>query len=145
MYKTILVPIDIPEDQLTDNAIKHAEFLAKISGAKIHLFHAVPDISRFSVNYSYHYDLLSTFAKKAVTNSEEELKKVVEKINLPKDRVSFSVAFGSPRDKVLSTAREIGADLIIVGSRRPDISTHLLGSNASGIVSYANISVLVVR
>ncbi|CDG98825.1 universal stress protein [Xenorhabdus bovienii] len=145
MYKTILVPIDIPEDQLTDNAIKHAEFLAKISGAKIHLFHAVPDISRFSVNYSYHYDLLSAFAKKAVTNSEEELKKVVEKINLPKDRVSFSVTFGSPRDKVLSTAREIGADLIIVGSRRPDISTHLLGSNASGIVSYANISVLVVR
>ncbi|MBD2816005.1 universal stress protein [Xenorhabdus sp. Flor] len=145
MYKMILVPIDIAEDHLTDNALKHAEFLAKISDAKVHLFHSVPDISRFSVSYSYHYDLLSAFAKKAIANSEEELKKVVGKINLPEDRVSYSVAFGSPRDKVLSTAREIDADLIIVGSRRPDISTHLLGSNASGIVGYANISVLVVR
>ncbi|WP_237387607.1 universal stress protein [Xenorhabdus sp. Sc-CR9] len=145
MYNTILVPIDIAEDQLTDNAIKHAEYLAKISNAKIHLFHSVPDISRFSVSYSYHYDLLSSFAKKAIANSEEELKKVVEKVDLPKDRISFSVAFGSPRDKVLSTAREIGADLIIVGSRRPDITTHLLGSNASGIVGYANTSVLIVR
>ncbi|MDR0219328.1 MAG: universal stress protein [Enterobacteriaceae bacterium] len=145
MYKTILVPIDIAEDSLTDNALKHAEFLAKITGAKIHLFHSVPDISRFSVSYSYHYDLLSAFAKKAVANSEEELKKVVEKINLPKDKVSYSVAFGSPRDKVLDVAHEIEADLIVVGSRRPDITTHLLGSNASGIVGYANISVLVVR
>ncbi|KLU16707.1 MULTISPECIES: universal stress protein [Xenorhabdus] len=145
MYNTILVPIDIAEDILTDNAIKHAEYLAKISNAKVHLFHSVPDISRFSVNYSYHYDLLSAFAKKAIENSEEELKKIVERIDVPKERVSFSVAFGSPRDKVLSTAREINADLIIVGSRRPDISTHLLGSNASGIVGYANISVLVVR
>ncbi|MBD2791996.1 universal stress protein [Xenorhabdus szentirmaii] len=145
MYNTILVPVDISEDPLTDNAIKHAEYLAKISNAKIHLFHAVPDISRFSVSYSYHYDLLNAFAKKAIANSEEELKKVIEKIDLPERRLSFSVAFGSPRDKVLSTAREIGADLIVVGSRRPDISTHLLGSNASGIVGYANISVLVVR
>ncbi|CDL81274.1 universal stress protein [Xenorhabdus szentirmaii] len=145
MYNTILVPVDISEDPLTDNAIKHAEYLAKISNAKIHLFHAVPDISRFSVSYSYHYDLLNAFAKKAIANSEEELKKVIEKIDLPESRLSFSVAFGSPRDKVLSTAREIGADLIVVGSRRPDISTHLLGSNASGIVGYANISVLVVR
>ncbi|CDL87371.1 universal stress protein [Xenorhabdus cabanillasii] len=145
MYKMILVPIDIAEDHLTDNALKHAEFLAKISDAKVHLFHSVPDISRFSVSYSYHYDLLNAFAKKAIANSEEELKKVVGKINLPEGRVSYSVAFGSPRDKVLSTAREIDADLIIVGSRRPDISTHLLGSNASGIVGYANISVLVVR
>ncbi|MDX7987357.1 universal stress protein [Xenorhabdus sp. 12] len=145
MYNTILVPIDISESDLTDNAIKHAEYLARISNAKVHLFHSVPDISRFSVSYSYHYDLLSAFAKKAIANSEEELKKVVERIDLPKDKISFSVAFGSPRDKVLSTAREIGADLIIVGSRRPDISTHLLGSNASGIVGYADISVLVVR
>ncbi|KMW74880.1 universal stress protein [Photorhabdus luminescens subsp. luminescens] len=145
MYKTILVPVDISEDELTDKAIAHAEYLAKLSDANIHLFHAVPDISRFSISYSYHYDLLNSFAKKSLARSEEELAKVAEKIDLPKERVSFSVAFGSPRDKVLSTADEIKADLIVVGSRRPNISTHLLGSNASGIVGYANISVLVVR
>ncbi|KLN97355.1 universal stress protein [Moellerella wisconsensis] len=145
MYNTILVPVDISENVLTDNALKHALYLAKMSNAKIHLFHAIPDISRFSMSYSYHYDLLSSFAKKAIERSEEQLKELIQQIDYPQELLSSSVAFGSPRDKVLSAAQEINADLIVIGSRRPNISTHLLGSNASGIVSYAKISVLVVR
>lgn len=50
MYKTILVPVDISEDVLTDNALKHAIYLAKISDAKIHLFHSVPDVMRSEIN-----------------------------------------------------------------------------------------------
>ncbi|EPL9571214.1 universal stress protein [Providencia rettgeri] len=145
MYKTILVPVDISEDVLTDNALKHAVYLAKISNATIHLFHSVPDVSRFSMSYSYHYDLLSSFAKKAVERSEEQLKEIIEKIDYPSDKITYKVEFGSPRDKVLAEAETINADLIVIGSRNPSISTHLLGSNASGIVSYAKISVLVVR
>ncbi|WP_273827498.1 universal stress protein [Providencia rettgeri] len=145
MYKTILVPVDISEDVLTDNALKHAVYLAKISNATIHLFHSAPDISRFSVSYSYHYDMLSSFAKKAIEHSEEQLKAIIEKIDYPSDKISYKVEIGPPRDKVLSEAKNIGADLIVIGSRNPSISTHLLGSNASGIVSYAKISVLVVR
>lgn len=45
MYKTILVPIDIEEDLLTEHALKHVEYLAKMSGAKVHFFHALPDAS----------------------------------------------------------------------------------------------------
>lgn len=145
MYKTILVPVDISEDVLTDNALKHAVYLAKISNATIHLFHSVPDVSRFSMSYSYHYDLLSSFAKKAVERSEEQLKEIIEKIDYSSDKITYKVEFGSPRDKVLAEAETIDADLIVIGSRNPSISTHLLGSNASGIVSYAKISVLVVR
>ncbi|APC11681.1 MULTISPECIES: universal stress protein [Providencia] len=145
MYKTILVPVDISEDVLTDNALKHAVYLAKMTNATIHLFHSVPDVSRFSMSYSYHYDLLSSFAKKAVERSEEQLKEIIEKIDYPSDKITYKVEFGSPRDKVLSEAESINADLIVIGSRNPSISTHLLGSNASGIVSYAKISVLVVR
>ncbi|EPH6924545.1 universal stress protein [Providencia stuartii] len=145
MYNKILVPVDISEDILTDKALKHAIYLAKMLGAKIHLFHSVPDVSRFSMSYSYHYDLLSSFTKKAVERSEEQLKEIIAKIDYPQEDISYKVAFGSPRDKVLAEAEEIGADLIVIGSRNPSITTHLLGSNASGIVSYAKISVLVVR
>lgn len=145
MYKTILVPVDISEDVLTDNALKHAVYLAKVSNATIHLFHSVPDVSRFSMSYSYHYDLLSSFAKKAIERSEEQLKEIIEKIDYPSDKITYKIEFGSPRDKVLAEAENVNADLIVIGSRNPSISTHLLGSNASGIVSYAKISVLVVR
>ena len=142
MYKTILVPVDISEDELTEKALQHAVYIAKLEGAKIHLFHAIPDVSRFSISYSYHYDMLSSFANKAIERVQEQLQELANSVDLPKEQVDFS---GSARDKVLELAEKIKADLIVVGSRRPSISTHLLGSNASGIVAYARQSVLVVR
>ena len=138
MYKTILVPVDISEDELTTKALQHAVYIAKLEGAKLHLFHAIPDISRFSISYSYHYDMLSSFANKALERVQEQLQELANGID-------FSAVFGSARDKVLELAEKIHADLIVIGSRRPSISTHLLGSNASGIVAYAKQSVLVVR
>ncbi|MDR8241073.1 universal stress protein UspG, partial [Acinetobacter baumannii] len=36
-------------------------------------------------------------------------------------------------------------DVIVIGSRKPGISTHLLGSNAAAVVRHAECSVLVVR
>ncbi len=38
MYKTILVPVDISEDVLTDNALKHAIYLAKFQMRKFTYF-----------------------------------------------------------------------------------------------------------
>ncbi|EQB99768.1 hypothetical protein B738_16126 [Photorhabdus temperata subsp. temperata M1021] len=93
MYKTILVPVEISEDELTDKAIAHAEYLAKLSDANIHLFHSIPDVPRFSVSYSYHYDLINSFAKKSIARSEEELAKVVEKNKLTKRAGLFLCRF----------------------------------------------------
>jgi universal stress protein G len=53
MYKTILVPIDIEEDLLTEHALEHVVYLAKMSGAKVHFFHALPDASAFVTAYSF--------------------------------------------------------------------------------------------
>ncbi|OAT37959.1 universal stress protein [Proteus myxofaciens] len=145
MYNTILVPVDIEEDELTQKALKHAVYIAKLEGAKLHLFHAIPDISRFSISYSYHNDIINSFANKAIERAQEQLQELINSVDLPKDKIEYSASFGSTRDKVLELADKIKADLIIVGSRRPSISTHLLGSNAAGIVSYAKQSVLVVR
>lgn len=36
MYKSILVPVDIEEDILTQNALRHVEYLAKMSDADVH-------------------------------------------------------------------------------------------------------------
>jgi universal stress protein G len=37
------------------------------------------------------------------------------------------------------------AEVIIIGSRNPNIQTHLLGSDAANIVRYAHVPVFVVR
>lgn len=142
MYTTILVPIDLDEDELTQNALLHAVQLAKASGATLHLFHALPDASAFLSAYSFG---IKEFENEAVVKANEKLKAIKEKIDLPAERLGHSVSFGTPRDETLALAQEIGADLIVIGSRRPDVKTYLLGSNAAAIVRHASTSVLVVR
>ncbi|MCX8584052.1 MULTISPECIES: universal stress protein [unclassified Gilliamella] len=142
MYKKILVPIDVLEDELTQKVIPHVECLAKLSNAQVIFFHTLPVASAIVNAYSFGFD---EFKDQATVQTEQWLHRLIDSINLPKENLSFSIAFGNPRDEILHLAEEIEPDLIIIGSRRPNISTHLLGSNASGVVRGAQTSVLVVR
>ena len=142
MYKKILVPIDVLEDALTQKVIPHVECLAKLSNAQVIFFHTLPVASAIVNAYSFGFD---EFKDQATVQTEQWLHRLIDTINLPRENLSFSIAFGNPRDEILHIAEEIEPDLIILGSRRPNISTHLLGSNASGVVRGAQTSVLVVR
>ncbi|OCG15912.1 MULTISPECIES: universal stress protein [unclassified Gilliamella] len=142
MYKKILVPIDVLEEELTKKVIPHVEYLAKLSNAEVIFFHTLPVASAIVNAYSFGFD---EFKDKATVQTEQHLHKLIDSINLPRENLSFSIAFGHPRDEILRLAEEIQPDLIILGSRRPNISTHLLGSNASGVVRGAKTAVLVIR
>ncbi|MWN31400.1 universal stress protein [Gilliamella sp. Pra-s65] len=142
MYKKILVPIDVLEDELTKKVIPHVECLARLSNAEVIFFHALPVSSAIINAYSFGFD---EFKDHATVQTEQYLHQLMNSINLPHEHLSFSIAFGHPRDEILALADEIKPDLIILGSRRPNISTHLLGSNASGVVRGAKTAVLVIR
>ncbi|KFA59529.1 universal stress protein [Gilliamella sp. wkB18] len=142
MYKQILVPIDVFEDELTKKVIPHVECLAKLSNAHVIFFHTLPVASAIVNAFSFGFD---EFKDKATIETEQWLNNLMDLIDLPKENLSFSIAFGNPRDEILNLAEEMQPDLIILGSRRPNIATHLLGSNASGVVRGAKTSVLVVR
>ena len=132
MYRSILVPVDISETELTQKVIPHVEYLARLSPISSAIINA----------FSFGYD---EFKDQATVEAEKWLKKLIQDIDLPKENLSYALAFGNPRDEILTLADELQPDLIIVGSRRPNISTHLLGSNAAGIVRQAKMSVLVIR
>ena len=142
MYNKILVPIDVLEDELTQKVIPHVECLAKLSNAEVIFFHTLPVASAIVNAYSFGFD---EFKDKATVQTEQWLHKLMASINLPQEKLSFSIAFGNPRDEILHIAEELKPDLIILGSRSPNITTHLLGSNAAGVVRSAQTSVLVVR
>ncbi|MBI0029715.1 universal stress protein [Gilliamella apicola] len=142
MYNKILVPVDVLEDELTQKVIPHVECLAKLSNAEVIFFHTLPVASAIVNAYSFGFD---EFKDKATVQTEQWLHKLMASINLPQEKLSFSIAFGNPRDEILHIAEELKPDLIILGSRRPNITTHLLGSNAAGVVRSAQTSVLVVR
>lgn len=142
MYRSILVPIDIVEQELTKKVLPHVIYLAKLSNAKVKFFHSLPVSSAIINAYSFGFE---EFKDKATIQAEKWLEELIDSVNLPKENLSYAIAFGNPRDEILAIADEVKPDLIILGSRRPNISTHLLGSNAAAVVRHAKTAVLVIR
>ncbi|NJN06070.1 MAG: universal stress protein [Rhodobacteraceae bacterium] len=66
--------------------------------------------------------------------------------NVPKGVTAVKhVETGSVYRCILEAAENIGADLIVMASHRPEMSDYLVGANASRVVRHARVSVLVVR
>ena len=58
----------------------------------------------------------------------------------------YRPAAGDPADAILELAEEVAADLVVVGTRHPNLVSHLLGQSVSGAVTRkANCDVLVVH
>ncbi|MFP8354665.1 universal stress protein UspG [Klebsiella aerogenes] len=142
MYKTIIMPVDVFEMELSDKAVRHAEFLAQQDGI-IHLLHVLPGSSSFTMS-RFTADL-RRFEEHLQHEAETRLQTMVGHFSIDPSRIKSHVRFGNVRDMVNELAYEIKADVVVIGSRNPSISTHLLGSNASSVIRHAHIPVMVVR
>ena len=143
MYKKILLPVDVFEMDLSDKAVRHAEFLASAENGEITLLNVLPNSSR-SILRGFAADIhqFEAFMKE---ESEKKMKSLSRLFSIPTERLHTRVVFGNVRDEILAISNSDEYDVIVVGSRKPGISTHLLGSNAESILRYAKIPVLVVR
>jgi len=140
MFKSILVPVDIGETELAQSALAKAAEIAKAGSALLKLTYV-----RSPVPYAMNEYIPAEYYDSDEKAALKTLENLAAKLGLPKDRVSFSSPFGSAYDEVLREAAAAKADLIVVGSHRPNWSTYLIGSNATKIVRHALCSVLVVR
>ncbi len=77
--------------------------------------------------------------------SEKKMRDLSRLFSIPASRIHTRIVFGNVRDEILALSEKENFDVIVIGSRKPGISTHLLGSNAESILRYAKIPVLVVR
>ncbi|MDI3447572.1 universal stress protein UspF [Enterobacter sp. V89_11] len=144
MFASILVPVDISERRLTEQVIPYVQANAAISNGKVHFLTVVPSFPYYSslgLAYSVEMPKLEEMQQEALA----KLNEIVTQFNLPADRIQTHAISGTPKDQILKLAESINADLIIIASHRPDISTYLLGSNAAVIVRHAKCPVLVVR
>ncbi|HFF8547776.1 TPA: universal stress protein UspG [Kluyvera cryocrescens] len=142
MYKTIIMPVDVFEMELSDKAIRHAEFMAQQDGV-IHLLHVLPASASYTM--SRFASDLRRFEEHLQQEAETRLQTMISHFNIDPSRIKLHVRLGSVRDAVNELAEELHADMVVIGSRNPSISTHLLGSNASSVIRHAHIPVLVVR
>ncbi len=142
MYKTIIMPVDVFEMELSDKAIRHAEFMAQQEGI-IHLLHVLPASASYTM--SRFAGDLRRFEEHLQHEAETRLQTMVSHFSIDPSRIKMHVRLGSVRDAVNELAEELNADMVVIGSRNPSITTHLLGSNASSVIRHAHIPVLVVR
>jgi nucleotide-binding universal stress UspA family protein len=140
MYKKILIPVDLSEPEMSQIAIDAALALGQADMAALRLINVQPLVPVAFVDY-----IPPNFDNEMRDLAEKDLAGVAARVNLPQERISSTVRFGAVYPEVLAEAEDWGADLIVVGSHRPTMSTYLLGSNANTIVRHAKSSVLVVR
>ena len=144
MYNPTLVPIDISESGLTQIVIPHVQRHTVLNTTKVHFLTVVPFFPYYpylGTGYAPEMSDVSEMQQRALS----KLNEIVKQFKLPVEKVVTLAAVGSPKDKILEYSEEIGAELIIIASHRPDLATYLLGSNSSAIVRHSKCSVLVVR
>ncbi|MCC6528571.1 MAG: universal stress protein [Polyangiaceae bacterium] len=141
MMKHILVAVDFA--QSSERAVDVAIDLARALAARITLVHssAVPVVAYESSAASL-TDLVTPWSEARVAQMKERVADVRRRW----PHVDGLVREEPPIEGVLATAREVAADLIVVGTHaRHGVERLLLGSIAEGILRDAPVPVLVVR
>ncbi|MFN3813651.1 MAG: universal stress protein [Aquificaceae bacterium] len=74
------------------------------------------------------------------------MKDVFERAREESIEVRTMIRYGKPGDTIVEAANEIGADLIVLGTRKHSpLARRILGATADKVVGGAQCSVLVVR
>ena len=141
MFKHILVPVDVHEPEVADEALEAAQRMAQAFSADLRLIHVASPIvpgSPMAVVPQAVYDDIGV-PEKAL------LEAMAAKIGASGLKVSTTVRIGGVYPEILAEALDWPADLIVVGAHRRSMATYLLGSTASALSRHAHCTVMIVR
>jgi nucleotide-binding universal stress UspA family protein len=134
--KRILLATDGSEDAA--RATEAASDLASKSGAELHVVHVWQDVRGFAHN----------FVKRELRRQGQEvLDGQLEKIRTAGGEVAKAhLRMGRTSNQIIALGNEIGAGLLVVGSRGlGTVRRILMGSQSEEIVHHAQVPVLVIR
>ena len=140
MFKSILVPIDLSDTDLTKPALDTAASLATTYDARVRLLNVLQMTPVMLAEY-----VPADFDIQQREASQQALDIIAKESGIEPARISTTIRQGGIYHEILEEAADIGADLIVMTSHRPAMRTYFLGSNAGHVVRYATCSVLVVR
>lgn len=135
----------------SDAAVEAVKSLNFAAGDEIRIVSVVDMAVPLAIDvYAGYLSTSSEIETAVVENAEKVLgatrDKVAGFINRPDVLVSAEVLHGSPESRIVETAEDFGADLIVVGSHGYNRWERLLlGSVSDSVVHHAPCSVLVVR
>ena len=140
--KHILVPTDLSDG--AEEALDYACELARQFGATVHLLHVIgiPTLGVPELGVA----LTSTVIDSLVRENQVALEQLADRKRELSTFGQVLLRTGDARDMINQTAKEIGIDLIVMGTHgRRGISRALLGSVTETVVRTAPCPVLTVR
>lgn len=137
MYTHILLATDLTDE--TDYIINKVRTIRGYTGAKLNIVHVVEPLP----GYSYAYLGVEDIEGQLIDEAKTAIAKLGNELSVEgKDQW---VEVGPTKNKILSVAESIGADLIVCGSHGRHGLSLLLGSTANAILHGAKCDVLTVR
>ncbi|RPG30902.1 MAG: universal stress protein [Gammaproteobacteria bacterium TMED92] len=138
-YKTVMLAVDLTEEslQVAERAIQ----LVQAFAAQLHIVHVIEPLS-----LAYGGDVpmdLSTVQEQIHEQATSHLREFSATLEIPE--AQQHLIFGRPESEIQRTAKEVGADVIVVGSHGRHGLALLLGSTANGVLHGATCDVLAVR
>jgi nucleotide-binding universal stress UspA family protein len=134
---TILCPVDFSD--ASAHAVSYALELAKRLGASVHLVHVYELVPYSMPDGLGGADFLARFSDEL----EVELAKLAERAG-PGVKTHLVVR-GVPHREIARVAKDLGADLVVMGTHgRTGLERALLGSVADRVVRSSTIPVIVV-
>ena len=142
-YQRILLATDFSEP--AELAAARAIELAKHYNASIDVLHCVEDMlfyNEWADPLMVDLPINETAMKDL---AEAQMQKFAERTGLLSQGAKLEVQWGNPKWCIVSRARELSADLIIMGSHGHRGLERLLGSVSSGVTHQAHCDVLLVK
>jgi nucleotide-binding universal stress UspA family protein len=146
-FKNILVPVDGSEFSM--RALEYAAKIVKRFNSKLIVLHIVPSSIRYDFFMSKKDNKMNSPFNQVLQFAYMEAQKWFEDMREKID-VEFTtdvvIAEESIVKEIIEYSEREKIDLIVIGTRgRSGVKKLLLGSTASGVVTYAHCPVLVVR
>lgn len=135
MYKTILVPTDLHNEESTIKMLKKASVLS--NSGEIELLHVLDAVPAFATT-----ELPIHIMEEQLPKAEETLSNLIKRSAV---NAKTEIRKGQSYSNIINEAKKIGADLILINSHKPGLADYLLGSTAAKVVRHAPCSVLVER
>ncbi|HEY5658671.1 MAG TPA: universal stress protein [Myxococcota bacterium] len=141
-FKKILVPVDFSSHSA--RALDYAMGLARHFDGKIYLLHSYPvHIERIA---AYGMTVPENFEQECRDAAAQHLHKWVEKVSAEGVKVEAIVTPTFASEAIVKRAEQIGADLIVMGTRGlTGVSHVLLGSVAERTIRHAPCPVMTVK
>lgn len=136
MYATILVAVDVGHGDLGAELLHRAADLLD-EGGTVQLVYVIEDIPAYVMA-----ELPADTIEKRREEAREHLAAIATAAGV---EARIDLRSGHAANGILDAARDVGADLIMIASHRPDFRDYFIGSTAARVVRHAPCSVLISR